>query len=112
MGSNHNLGGHQRQQHKKALWKRQKGICHYCGQNMKKHGNEKRSATLDHVIPKSKGGVNARWNLVLCCMQCNTRKGDAWLEESVDSEGLNPSASNGVMVQAHHQAPQVIGETI
>ena len=32
------------------------------------------SWTLDHVIPKSKGGPTRRWNLVRCCAECNGRK--------------------------------------
>jgi len=33
-----------------------------------------RSATLDHVIPKAKGGLTVRSNLVPCCLQCNAHK--------------------------------------
>lgn len=37
--------------------------------------------TLDHVIPKSKGGKD-RWdNLVTCCFDCNQRKGNLTVEE-------------------------------
>ena len=32
------------------------------------------SWTLDHVIPRSKGGPTKRWNLVRCCAECNGRK--------------------------------------
>jgi len=36
-------------------------------------------ATLDHVIPLSKGGAHMRDNLACCCRQCNCRKGAAIL---------------------------------
>ena len=38
--------------------------------------------TLDHVIPKSKGGRDTWDNLVACCDFCNKKKGDKSLEES------------------------------
>jgi hypothetical protein len=31
--------------------------------------------TIDHVLPKSKGGTNELSNLVPCCDRCNCRKG-------------------------------------
>lgn len=71
------MGSHLRNQHKKALWEKQKGICHYCGCLMRKRGGGKNtSASIDHIIPVSKGGVNARHNLVLCCRGCNIKKAD------------------------------------
>lgn len=41
--------------------------CAYCG--MPAH-----SWTLDHIIPKSKGGPTRRWNLLRCCARCNGNK--------------------------------------
>lgn len=42
--------------------------CAYCGRSAT-------SWTLDHIIPKSKGGPTRRWNLARCCTQCNGNKG-------------------------------------
>lgn len=33
-----------------------------------------RMATIDHVIPLSKGGTNDEENLVTCCSRCNSKK--------------------------------------
>ena len=41
--------------------------CAYCGRKAT-------SWTLDHVIPRSHGGPNKRWNLVRCCSECNGSK--------------------------------------
>jgi 5-methylcytosine-specific restriction endonuclease McrA len=41
--------------------------CAYCG---------KRATTIDHVLPRSKGGHNSWKNTVAACMVCNQRKGD------------------------------------
>lgn len=48
--------------------------CVYC--------ESKHNLTLDHLIPKSKGGKNDWLNLVTCCELCNKKKGDKTLEES------------------------------
>lgn len=48
--------------------------CVYCGDN--------KNLTLDHLIPKSKGGKNDWYNLVTCCDTCNKKKGDKTPEEA------------------------------
>ena len=34
------------------------------------------AATVDHVVPRSRGGTNAASNLITCCSACNARRGD------------------------------------
>ena len=41
--------------------------CAYCGR-------ESHLYTLDHIVAKSRGGPNRRWNLARCCTQCNGSK--------------------------------------
>jgi 5-methylcytosine-specific restriction endonuclease McrA len=43
---------------------------------MKSFRSASATATLDHVIPLSKGGPNKRENIVLACGKCNRDKGD------------------------------------
>ena len=38
--------------------------------------------TLDHVIPKSRGGVKSWENIVTCCTKCNQKKGNRTPDES------------------------------
>lgn len=38
--------------------------------------------TLDHIIPRSRGGESTWENLVACCHPCNNRKGDRLPEEA------------------------------
>jgi 5-methylcytosine-specific restriction endonuclease McrA len=62
-----------------GLWELQKGKCFYCKERMEKPIYKvkptAKTATLDHVKPRSKGGKRPR-NLVLACRLCNSRKGD------------------------------------
>jgi 5-methylcytosine-specific restriction endonuclease McrA len=48
--------------------------CTYCG--------NKRNLTIDHIIPKSRGGENTWQNLITCCSTCNRYKGDRTPEEA------------------------------
>lgn len=45
--------------------------CYYCST-----GLTSETATIDHVIPKSKGGTDDSQNLVLACPECNERKAE------------------------------------
>lgn len=64
---------------KARLWDISKGRCYYCGTAM----NPFRDFSVDHDVPRSKGGPDDFNNLVACCRTCNTRKnarsGDDWL---------------------------------
>ena len=62
------------------LW-RDKNQCQYCGN----HFNADK-LTLDHVLPKSRGGKNTWTNMVAACKKCNQRKGNKTPEES----GMKP----------------------
>lgn len=55
---------------KKRIWLRDKYICKYC---FKRCSLEE--VTVDHKIPKMKGGTNFQSNLVTCCRKCNLKKG-------------------------------------
>lgn len=56
------------------IFKRDGGRCQYCGTT--------KDLTLDHVIPRSKGGKSTWTNLVTACKKCNAKKGDLSLEKS------------------------------
>lgn len=56
---------------KKNIALRDKNICQYCGIKCG-HNN----ASIDHVIPESRGGETSFLNCVLACIGCNTKKRD------------------------------------
>ena len=47
------------------------------------------SATIDHVIPKFKGGHNVKSNMICSCSKCNTSKGSGMLEDWYNPSNLN-----------------------
>lgn len=60
-----------------ALFQRDSFKCQYCG---KKPGTS--NLTLDHILPKSKGGKTTWENIVISCIPCNTKKADKFLYET------------------------------
>lgn len=50
--------------------------CAYC-----EKGLDTDSATIDHIIPKFKGGHNVKSNMLCSCSSCNRSKGSVLLEE-------------------------------
>ena len=49
-----------------TLYERDKGRCQYCNTKL-----PKAQATIDHILPKSRGGKNTWKNTVLSCKSCN-----------------------------------------
>lgn len=58
---------------RREVFRRDDHTCQYCGST--KH------LTIDHVIPRSKGGTHTWDNVVAACSTCNSAKGDRLLHE-------------------------------
>jgi 5-methylcytosine-specific restriction endonuclease McrA len=65
----------QRKISRRALFARDGWRCQYCGSSGR--------LTLDHVVPRSRGGASVWENVVASCAPCNLRKGDR-LPDEVD----------------------------
>ena len=65
----------QRKISRRALFARDGWRCVYCGTSSGR-------LTLDHVVPRSRGGESIWENVVTACAPCNLRKGNRTLEES------------------------------
>ncbi len=59
---------------RREVLRRDNHICQYCGST--------RRLTIDHVIPRSKGGPHTWDNVVAACEKCNGAKGDRLLHET------------------------------
>jgi 5-methylcytosine-specific restriction endonuclease McrA len=65
----------QRKISRRALFARDGWRCQYCG-------TEGGKLTLDHVVPRSRGGESSWENVVTSCSPCNLRKGNRTLDEA------------------------------
>ena len=61
---------------RKNILLRDRNSCQYCGVVLPAG-----ELTLDHVMPRSRGGLSTWENLVACCHPCNRRKGSQLLHE-------------------------------
>ena len=64
---------------RKNILLRDRNTCQYCSTVLAPG-----ELTLDHVIPRSRGGLSTWENLVACCHECNRRKGNRLLHELDD----------------------------
>jgi 5-methylcytosine-specific restriction endonuclease McrA len=68
------------------LFRRDSNECQYCG--------SKKQLTIDHIIPRSKGGKTNWTNLITACHRCNVVKGDKTPEQAgmqMKSEPFRPT---------------------
>ncbi|MBT2727489.1 HNH endonuclease [Bacillus sp. ISL-75] len=61
-----------KQTFKKRILERDSYVCVYCGRD---------GDTVDHIVPKKRGGISSYSNCVCACQRCNTNKGDLSLND-------------------------------
>ncbi|MGG6313603.1 HNH endonuclease, partial [Paenibacillus macerans] len=62
---------------RRYILNRDKYTCFFCGE----YGD-----TIDHLLPKAKGGHTTPVNCVCACNLCNQSKADRWLEDFIDDD--------------------------
>jgi CRISPR/Cas system Type II protein with McrA/HNH and RuvC-like nuclease domain len=67
---------------RQRIYQRDGFQCVYCGTY--------KNLTIDHVMPKSRGGANSWENMVTCCFTCNSKKGSKTPEEANMSMRVRP----------------------
>jgi 5-methylcytosine-specific restriction endonuclease McrA len=84
-----------------ALMRRDNYLCAYCG---------RKAETIDHVLPRSRGGTHTWENCVASCMRCNHSKADRLVEELGWTLRCDPAVPRGVhwrlIGAAHDGDPQ------
>lgn len=71
---------------RRGVLRRDAHRCGYCG---------KSAATIDHILPRSRGGADSWENLVACCLRCNNVKGDRTPREMGWELQLTPQPPRG-----------------
>ena len=71
---------------RRGVLRRDEFRCAYCGRS---------ASTIDHVIPRSRGGADTWENLVACCLACNNAKSDRTPTEMGWTLRVNARAPHG-----------------
>ena len=62
---------------RQTLYNAYNGVCCYCGEHIKYD-----EYTIEHILPKSRGGLSSWDNIAPCHRHCNIKKGNKTLDES------------------------------
>lgn len=62
---------------RRNLFLRDKCTCQYCGAKLRTT-----EVTVDHIVPRSRGGLTTWENCVVACVSCNSKKADRSLKEA------------------------------
>src|SRR5438105_6195348 len=89
---------HRRKITRRAVFARDDWTCQYCG--------ARSNLTVDHVIPRSKGGPSSWDNIVASCAPCNRRKGDQ-LPRQVGMRLLTQPRTPSATVFIHVASPTI-----
>jgi 5-methylcytosine-specific restriction endonuclease McrA len=85
---------------RRNVFRRDNHSCQFCG----KVGGD---LTLDHVVPRSRGGKNSWENIVTACRECNSKKRDRTPFEAKMKLSREPYAPKFVFSSAYGQAPKL-----
>lgn len=72
---------------RRGVLRRDSNRCGYCG---------KSASTIDHILPRSRGGKDSWENLVACCLKCNNLKSDRTPQEMNWTLRMTPKAPHGL----------------
>ncbi|HWR01995.1 MAG TPA: HNH endonuclease [Chlorobaculum sp.] len=83
---------------RKNLLRRDGFRCQYCG-------SKDLPLTIDHMVPKSRGGEDSWENLVTACKPCNTFKGDRTPQEAGMIAHNKPTRPSQITLMRQHYVP-------
>lgn len=85
---------------RKNVFRRDDHVCQYCG----RHTHD---LTLDHVLPRSRGGPTSWENVVACCKGCNAKKRDRTPDEARMQLRRKPFAPRFMFTSAYGVMPDI-----
>lgn len=80
---------------RKNILRRDGYNCVYCGSHLS-------PLTVDHIIPRSRGGADSWENLACACVKCNNKKGNRTPEEASMKMLIQPRRPHHVMFLKHY----------
>ncbi len=86
---------------RRNIYARDRNRCQYCGRSYPTS-----ELSLDHVVPRSRGGETTWTNIVCCCVACNVRKGGRLPQEAglkLVAEPVKPKRSPVVTLHLNSQ---------
>lgn len=84
----HSFGVHRRtceNSSMKSIYNIYRGVCQYCLEKIPVS-----KATKDHIYPKSRGGSNHDFNIVLACRECNGEKDNHYPYFDINGKEVKP----------------------
>jgi|WetSurMetagenome_2_1015567.scaffolds.fasta_scaffold181245_2 5-methylcytosine-specific restriction endonuclease McrA len=85
---------------RKNIFLRDKFQCQYCG-------STDTQLTLDHILPRSRGGESSWENLIAACPKCNSKKGNRTPREAGMNPLKKPIKPHHLMLFTEHLSPAV-----
>lgn len=85
---------------RKNVFRRDDHACQYCG-------TKSNDLTLDHVLPRSRGGTTSWENVVACCHRCNAKKRDRTPQEAHMTLKRKPYAPRFMFSSAYGILPSI-----
>ena len=82
---------------RRNIFARDGNRCQYCGRKFPTS-----ELSLDHIVPRSRGGSSGWTNVVCCCVKCNVRKGGRLPQETrmrLIAEPVKPKRSPAVTIR-------------
>ena len=91
---------------RRNIFARDRNRCQYCGKRFPTS-----ELSLDHVVPRSRGGEATWENIVCCCVKCNVRKGGRTPEEAgmkLITEPVKPKRSPDRHAAPHQREVRLV----
>ena len=85
------------------LFQRDNYTCGFCNNKFKRT-----ELTIDHILPKSKGGKTSWTNTITACKKCNWKKGNKTIEESNIKIHFNPTIPNWTSPLQHYEYNSIL----